>query len=689
MRPNTAAVIERQSNFAGKTTRMTIDASAIDHIIGQLTDLYSDPALAVIREYSTNAWDSHRDAGNNEPIAVTLPSTLKRQFIVEDFGVGLSAQELDEIYSKYGASTKRDSDDVVGMLGFGCKSALTYTDQFWIRCRKNGLETQVSIAKGKTGVGEIDFISVDQPTSERDGVRVTINVKNVDEFCRKAQNFFRFWKPGSVLVNGKQPALSTDPVVWLDADTAVFKSVDPYASHAGVKDYIVMGNVGYPIAYDRLDGRVDRKLGGGYSFVRWVPIGSVNFPPNREELQYTKRTVDTCIEAAKFVKEELRKHLEAEIDKLPTHQAAYEKAVEFAKIIDSSAGYNSNYTRYQSGTFKYKGVPIPNGYDDAAPKDQRDAHGQAAWSRLFNFSGYGEKKGLELGPSSSFQFNYHPPKLVITEFEHDRLTPYRRRKVAAWLKQQNMSEGIYVLLTKSATFECPWIESKQVKWSKIEEIKLTKDRNTTVKYQQFIYDATGYYGCKAEEKTIDQFDGLDVVYYSNADIAEAAGGRRGYAQSTHPKALLAYDQTLVLVQLGKGSWAKFEREHDGGCTHIDQWIKQEIDRVVAGISTTQKLALTLDYTDRDALKRLDTSAVLDAELSKLVLELTNVKNIDAVEQKLNALRNIIRWAGAGSLDIPITATSLDSYPLLRYAKDRKTATEYVNAVFKYRETTPV
>lgn len=51
-------------------TRMTFDENSIAHLMSVLTDLYSDPEMAVIREYSTNALDAHRAAGINDPIEV-------------------------------------------------------------------------------------------------------------------------------------------------------------------------------------------------------------------------------------------------------------------------------------------------------------------------------------------------------------------------------------------------------------------------------------------------------------------------------------------------------------------------------------------------------------------------------------------------------------------------------------------
>ena len=50
--------------------------------------LYSDKVMAVIRELSTNAHDSHIAANNPNPFKVTLPSNTNANFSVRDFGTG-------------------------------------------------------------------------------------------------------------------------------------------------------------------------------------------------------------------------------------------------------------------------------------------------------------------------------------------------------------------------------------------------------------------------------------------------------------------------------------------------------------------------------------------------------------------------------------------------------------------------
>jgi HSP90 family molecular chaperone len=69
--------------------------------------LYSNPELAVCRELVSNAIDSHVAAGNKQPVEVFLPDWSNDfRFVVKDYGTGLSEEEVLNLYTTYGASTK-------------------------------------------------------------------------------------------------------------------------------------------------------------------------------------------------------------------------------------------------------------------------------------------------------------------------------------------------------------------------------------------------------------------------------------------------------------------------------------------------------------------------------------------------------------------------------------------------------
>ena len=101
--------------------------------------LYANKIRAIIRELSTNAYDSHVAAGcADRPFEVHLPTSLEPWFSVRDYGVGLSHQQVVNIYTTYFESTKTGSNDFVGALGLGSKSPFSYTENFGVTAVQNG-----------------------------------------------------------------------------------------------------------------------------------------------------------------------------------------------------------------------------------------------------------------------------------------------------------------------------------------------------------------------------------------------------------------------------------------------------------------------------------------------------------------------------------------------------------------------
>lgn len=205
MKPSVRNVVHSVGDVQ-EETRMSIDQESLAHIMNLLTDLYSDRQMAVIREYASNALDSHIEAGNPDPIEVTLPTSFNPNLIITDRGVGLTVDDMRDIYSMYGRSTKRDTNDAVGMLGLGCKSGLTYALSFTVTAVKNGVRTVAVVTKDSDGVGIIKILDT-MATDEPNGVTVSIPVDSYDisSFRYKADQLFKFWKPGTVLVNGEEP----------------------------------------------------------------------------------------------------------------------------------------------------------------------------------------------------------------------------------------------------------------------------------------------------------------------------------------------------------------------------------------------------------------------------------------------------------------------------------------------------
>jgi HSP90 family molecular chaperone len=99
---------------------MSLDMSSAQVLMQMLSkNLYSDPIGSTIREVTSNALDSHRRSGTDDPVVVSFKVNLNNsyEFSVEDFGTGLDDNDVENIISKYGKSTKRLSNNELGMFG--------------------------------------------------------------------------------------------------------------------------------------------------------------------------------------------------------------------------------------------------------------------------------------------------------------------------------------------------------------------------------------------------------------------------------------------------------------------------------------------------------------------------------------------------------------------------------------------
>ena len=91
---------------------MSLDLDSAQILMQMLSkNLYSDSIGSTIRECASNALDSHRRAGVDKPIVISFKrnDSSNYEFSVEDFGIGLDAEDVENIISKYGKSTKRNS----------------------------------------------------------------------------------------------------------------------------------------------------------------------------------------------------------------------------------------------------------------------------------------------------------------------------------------------------------------------------------------------------------------------------------------------------------------------------------------------------------------------------------------------------------------------------------------------------
>ena len=336
--------------------------------------LYSDKVQAVIRELATNAYDSHVSAGNKNPFLVKLPTAADPNFSVRDYGTGLSQQDMESLYTTYGASNKNDSNDFVGCLGLGSKSPFAYTKSFTTTSYFNGTQYTYIAAIDDAGVPNLNLIHSCE-TSEPNGLEISFAVKQYDfhEFSQKAIRVFHYFKMKPIISGGvnwdftkeySQRNIIIDGDGWrvcrLNNDNNKF----PNAYHRIQSGVIaLMGNIAYPVEVSHLIGEEKAEtpdhiakwnrafnkadIASWKSFVGEIldqglylelefNIGELEMDVSREGLQYTKSVVKTLREKTQDIFLELKKNFS---DKIAAAETKVEAITTYYQMNDLAGGW--------------------------------------------------------------------------------------------------------------------------------------------------------------------------------------------------------------------------------------------------------------------------------------------------------------------------------------------------------------
>ena len=256
---------------------MSLDLDSAQILMQMLSkNLYSDDIGSTIRECASNALDSHRRAGVKDPILVSFKenSSHNYEFSVEDFGIGLDADDVKNIISKYGKSTKRESTTELGMMGLGFKAPLAYSSSFYFVCRKDGMERKYMMYEGED-VNTIDLLH-EAPTTERNGVKVIVPVKYQDQYQFKKKIKEQLCYFEDVYFD----------VSTIDNDFVISRHPDfQFSELCESRDlHICLDNVYYPLDFDKIGAsRISFPIALRFSLTDGI------YPtPNRESIRYTQ-----------------------------------------------------------------------------------------------------------------------------------------------------------------------------------------------------------------------------------------------------------------------------------------------------------------------------------------------------------------------------------------------------------------
>ena len=278
---------ETNCNLEGKAFSIKNSPVAFEILSSKL---YSDANMAVVRELLCNAYDSHKACGKQDvPIHVQLPSYLNKNFIIRDYGLGLSKEDVIDLYTTFFHSTKADSNDFTGCFGLGSKTPFSYTDAFTVTSYWNGTKYSFVAAK-KDGYPNIYCIN-EEDTDECNGLQISIPVKDGEDYVFKnnLRAYLKFVDEVIVTADIERPKkiLSINNVSLYPSTNS-----DAYSYYGLEYLFIKQGQSTYKISNDLSkfkDIEVLASLSKIADVLIEVPIGTFPVTPNREQLSYSDK----------------------------------------------------------------------------------------------------------------------------------------------------------------------------------------------------------------------------------------------------------------------------------------------------------------------------------------------------------------------------------------------------------------
>ena len=305
----------------------TIDAEDMRYVASLLRNNYSNPSLAVVREITANGLDANIEAKATRRVEVTIPTRMNPNFCVRDFGSGLSQEDVFGLYSKYGKSTKRNSNSYIGAFGIGKFAPLSYGNNFTCVSYHGGKKTSYNVFVNENDDTKIVKLH-EEPSKEPTGlsVEVAIGDTDVENFRTICKTFFKFFSKEEMpifLGIGDDEKFLVDYDIVMESEEKswhIINDNEDYWSRNHHEAHAFMGRVHYPINTGSIDfdsvcktDNDDDETDAGYLrelcqqdnlYIRF-DIGELKLHHSRESLEYNKQTQIAIVERLRKVRSDI------------------------------------------------------------------------------------------------------------------------------------------------------------------------------------------------------------------------------------------------------------------------------------------------------------------------------------------------------------------------------------------------
>jgi hypothetical protein len=287
----------------------SIDAEDMRYIASLLRNNYSDTILATMREIIANAID----VSDGKKVDVQLPTRIEPNFIVRDYGTGLSEDDMMGLYTKYGKSTKRGSNNAIGGFGIGRFAPLSYTESFIVVSVNGDCKTSYSIRVDENDDTVVSRLCSELNSEERNGIYIQVPIENqhIENFNSKFKNFSRYIQ-GSLNVKNHSfyyidPEISCDVFDYFTDENTSY-SYSKSSHEECNRPSVLMGGIMYPVSKD---GSRPNFVDG---LVYKAEIGEFKLHHSREALEYNNGTIQKLEQASYKISLALKESLKSQYD---------------------------------------------------------------------------------------------------------------------------------------------------------------------------------------------------------------------------------------------------------------------------------------------------------------------------------------------------------------------------------------
>lgn len=404
------------------------------------SNIYSNPIGTIVREITSNCFDSHIEANVNQPVIIKkivdkLTNTIYISFI--DFGVGMSPERINDVFSVLFNSTKRDDNQQIGAWGLGSKSPLAYKrsigygegeydNSYFIITKYNNFEYTYQIYEGKK-CPHITLLNTDL-TTDHNGTEVRVPILQKDltnfhkEMVRQLYYFENIIFEGFEEENDAYERELTNDYQIIRGKSFLYRGTD-YSEYV----HVCLGKVAYPIDYNILNLNAN-----DYKFpiaIRLV-IGEIGTTISRESLDYSENTIKILKKKLEIVKNEIVQLLVKQYESIYSLEDYFKTKNKFGHVYfkNNKSFYIGNIIKpadISFVNFKYSFMKIPND--------------KQLFALFFDCKMYGKKKRDKWSTDKYFNNSYEDLiNIDINKSVYYTNYNYKRKIIKqAWLKNQH------------------------------------------------------------------------------------------------------------------------------------------------------------------------------------------------------------------------------------------------------------